>query len=64
MGINLCRSHVTALRKVRSALGAWTVTMGGSAINSVLTKDDYKKIMKARPHIDKAIEILSECRQL
>ncbi len=65
MGINLCKSHVTALKKIRSALSeGCVVSMGGCAINIVLTKDDYKKIAEARPHIDKAIEILSKCKQL
>ncbi len=61
--VNLCKSHVTALKKVRSNLGGWTVTMTGKAINSVLTKDDYRKIKKANRHIDEAIDILSKCNQ-
>ena len=63
MGVNLCKSHITALQKVSSALGGWTITMTGKAINSVLTNKDYKQITKARPHIDKAIKYLSKCKQ-
>ena len=62
--VNLCKSHVTALKKVLSNLGGWTITMTGKAINSVLTKDDYNKIRRARTHIDRAIEILDTCNQL
>lgn len=62
--VNLFKSHITALTKVYSALGGWTISMGGLAINSVMTPDDSKKMMKAREHIEKAIDILKTCNQM
>lgn len=61
--VNLCRSHITALEKVRGCLCGWTTTMTGKAINSVLTKKDYEQISKALKHINKTIEYLKKCNQ-
>ena len=62
--VNLFKSHITALEKVRSALYFPSTSIGGLGIQAVLTRDDIDKRNVALKHINNALRNLSNCNQI
>lgn len=57
--VNLFKTHITTLEKVRNALSSPSTNMSGSlAINNIMTRDDYERRTLALEHIKTAIVIL------
>jgi len=53
--MKLCKSHVTQLARVKTAL-SYNQTMRGSQL--LLSQKNFDKIYKAKEHIHEAMEIL------